>query len=66
MKVTYVSVGIAVSVFAENSFPFLIDQNRDLMYKSESLEGMSVETVAIDGNCLIRRFRPFVALELMN
>jgi hypothetical protein len=66
MRVTYSSVGIAVSAFAENSFPFLIARNRDLMYKGELLEEISVEIVATGGNCLIHRFRPFVALELMN
>jgi hypothetical protein len=35
----------------------------DKMYKSRSVEWLFVGTVATDGNCLFRRFRPFETIE---
>jgi hypothetical protein len=34
------------------------------MHHSGSMEGVSVETAARDGNCLFQKFRPFVTLEI--
>jgi hypothetical protein len=35
------------------------------VYKSESVDGLSVETVARDGNCLFQRFHAFVSYEML-
>lgn len=37
----------------------------DLVYKSGSLKGLSVKTVAGDGTCLFRRFRPFLLFKII-
>jgi hypothetical protein len=66
VKGTYASVGKAVSIFPQNEFPagMHIQRDRDLMYKSGSMEGLYVGTVAINGN-LLHSSCPFVASEFI-
>jgi hypothetical protein len=39
--------------------------NDDLIYKSGSVKGLSVKTVAGEETCLFRRFRPFLVFKII-